>query len=62
MDIKKIAIIGGSILGAGTLAYLLLRSSKSATATASTNGQALSRDTVLVVLKSLKKELFTVVL
>lgn len=61
MDTKKAIIFGGALVGVGALAYLLLKGNKETTTTTN-NGTTLTKDAILAVLKSLKKELFTVVL
>ena len=60
MDYKKIAILGGALVGAGALAYLLLRGGNKEAASA--GGKVYSRDDIFKVLRSMKKELFTVVM
>lgn len=61
MDYKKLAIIGGSLVGAGALFYYFFNSSKT-TEVKVKNGKILTREVVISTLKQLKKELFTVCL
>lgn len=60
MDYKKIAILGGALVGAGALAYLVLRGGNKDTVAA--GGKAYSKEEIMKVLRSTKKELFTVVM
>lgn len=61
MDYKKLAVIGGSLVGAGALFYFFYNSSKGANVDAK-NNKILTRDVVIKTLKQLKKELFTICL
>ncbi|EAR90885.3 transmembrane protein, putative (macronuclear) [Tetrahymena thermophila SB210] len=57
MDYKKLAIIGGSLVGAGALFYYLYNSKVQVKKAA---GKTLPREIIISTLKQLKKELFTV--
>ncbi|KAL4459896.1 hypothetical protein ABPG74_003422 [Tetrahymena malaccensis] len=58
MDFKKLALVGGSLVGAGALFYYLYNSSKAQVKKAA--GKVLPREVIISTLKQLKKELFTV--
>jgi len=60
MNYKKIAILGGALVGAGALAYFLLRGGNKQAVSA--GGKVYSREDIFKVLRSMKKELFTVVM
>lgn len=60
MDYKKIAILGGALVGAGALAYFVLRGGSKDTVSA--GGKVYTREDIMKVLRTTKKELFTVVM